>query len=53
MTLRRQISVGTFAFVLFLLLLEVNSPAARLLELATGRVSQFARNALDIVVSNI
>jgi hypothetical protein len=53
MTLRRQVSIGIVAFVVFLLLLEVNSPAARLVESATGRVSKVARNALDILIANI
>jgi hypothetical protein len=53
MGLGRRVFVGATAFVIFLLLLEINSPADRILQAATSRVSRLARNALDVLIANI
>lgn len=52
MSLNRKMSIGAIAFVIALLLLEVNSPIDRLLQSATRTVFRFARNALDFLVAN-
>ena len=43
--------VAGIAFVVFLFCLEVNSPAARVLESAFARMSRLAWNAVDFFVA--
>ena len=52
MTFNQRLLIGPAAFVAFLLLLEINSPADRVLQAATSRVLRFARNALDVLIAN-
>lgn len=52
MSLNRQMVIGASGVVIALLLLEVNSPLDRLLQLATRTVFRVASNVLEFLVTN-